>query len=174
MITHASWNKGMDGHNGRLIFLGRRVLNTYLMMFLSSHPKVLQSSLHDNLKPPEKKQKESIVFPEPEFDLASTTERLLDTYILGEYVGGPWDLQKVMRWTPALPMSAAPTLSTPAPAALRSSGLYKVRGACVEAVIGGIFHHYVSYQLIPRTELKQTTRGAQSHTEYFTHISFPT
>lgn len=145
MVTHASWNRGMDGHNGRFTFLGRRVLHAYLMMYLSSRPDGNSPKSQVNQNTVEK----SRYFPEPEFNLKAVTERLLDTYILGEYVGGPWDLHKIMRWTPALPMSAAPTDSTPATSrkALLSSGLYKVRGACVEATIGGIYHQYVCLAL---------------------------
>jgi len=141
IVTHASWNKGAEGHNGRLIFLGRRVMNAYLNMFLVTHLGVPSMSMHKPRKS-SPKAKANDAFPEPEFDFTFVSERLLDTYILGEHVGSAWELQNVMRWTPALPMSAAPTSSTPPLLALRSSGLYKVRGACVEATIGGIFHQY--------------------------------
>jgi len=141
IVTHASWNKGVEGHNGRLIFLGRRVMNAYLNMFLVTHSSV-PSTPAQRPRKGSAKAKANDAFPEPEFDLTAVIERLLDTYILGEHVGSAWELQNVMRWTPALPMSAAPTSSTPPLLALRSSGLYKVRGACVEATIGGIFHQY--------------------------------
>jgi len=141
IVTHASWNKGRDGHNGRLIFLGRRVLNAYLMMFLSTTPRNCQTTSRDRHKS-SKKANASSLLGELEFDLSRVSEPLMDTYILGEYVGAPWELQKIMRWTPVLPLSAAPTASTPTSAALRSSGLYKVRGVCVEAAIGGIYHHF--------------------------------
>jgi len=137
IVTHASWNKGIEGHNGRLIFLGRRVMNAYLNMFLLSHSKGSSPSSQKAGK-----SKSTGTLSEPELDLAALSERLLDTYILGAHVGSAWELQKVMRWTPAVPLSEAPNSSSPPAVALRSSGLYKVRGACVEAAIGGIFHQY--------------------------------
>jgi len=139
IVTHASWNKGLEGHNSRLIFLGRRVMNAYMNMFLLSRS---SDSTPSSQKSRKSKAKLAPAFGELEFNLTAVIERLMDTYTLGEHVGPAWGLERVMRWTPALPMSEAPTSSSPPALALRSSGLYKVRGACVEAAIGGVFHQY--------------------------------
>ena len=141
IITHASWNKGLQGHNGRFIFIGRRVLRVYAMLFLTSHA---GSEQHDS------------------YNFDAICDKLLDTYVLGEHVGSAWELQSVMRWTPAI--ADKRLLKDKAIRAernknrlvsreigegitLRSSGLYKVRGATVEAVMGGIYHQFVSCSL---------------------------
>ena len=96
--------------------LGRRVMNAYLLLFLQSSSAMT-----------------------PEHDLDHILERTLNTYVLGEYVGPQWQLARVMSWTPAV---SSPLESSTASS--RSVGLYKVEGATVEAVVGGIFHQYVS------------------------------
>ncbi|KZT41625.1 hypothetical protein SISSUDRAFT_981534 [Sistotremastrum suecicum HHB10207 ss-3] len=147
MITHASWNKGMEGHNARFSFLGRRVLKAYMMIFLTSHsdPATLE-----------------------ETDFHQLTEKLLDTYVLGEHVGSAWNLQYVMRWTPALSDKRLSTdragpgnrnrgraVEIGEGITLRSSGLYKIRGATVEAVMGGIYHQF---------------GGSTAHRIFHTHV----
>lgn len=52
--------------------------------------------------------------------------RCLDTSKLGETIGNDWELERVMRWS---------TNS-------ENSGVYKVRGSTVEAVVGAISHQY--------------------------------
>ena len=108
-----------------LASIGRRVLQSYLLLFLHS-----SSAL------------------KPTHDYEQLMQRALNTYVLGEYVGPQWQLGKVMKWTPATsnttlasdPMSAV-TLGREA---TRSIGLYKVEGMAVEALVGGVFHQFVS------------------------------
>lgn len=74
------------------------------------------------------------------------SEKLLNTYVLGEHVGAAWELERIMRWKPAVELDVAELedVKVQSPhTALRSSGLYKVRGATVEGVMGGIFHQFV-------------------------------
>lgn len=82
-------------------------------------------------------------FALPFDDLDDYCDDVLNTYKLGEFVGGAWQIERVMRWTPAL------VEPSDAGVLLRSSGLFKVRGAVVEAVVGGIFHQHVRRPLNP-------------------------
>ncbi|KIJ35244.1 hypothetical protein M422DRAFT_79394, partial [Sphaerobolus stellatus SS14] len=126
MTTHVSWQRGTEGHNGRLSFIGRRVLQTYLLLFLH------ECTLAPAPFAPRKTDPKS-------YDEIS--EKMLDTYVLGEHVGGAWQLERIMRWTPAIPELDTLKAETPG-RILHSSGLYKVRGTTVEGVMGGIFHQF--------------------------------
>ncbi|KIJ43679.1 hypothetical protein M422DRAFT_252919 [Sphaerobolus stellatus SS14] len=95
MTTHVSWQRGTEGHNGRLSFIGGGS---------------------------DKKSKKS-------YDEIS--RKMLDTYLLGEHVGGAWQLEHIMRWTPAIPELDILKVETPG-RILHSSGLYKVRGTMVQ------------------------------------------
>ncbi|KAF8579672.1 hypothetical protein K439DRAFT_1637773 [Ramaria rubella] len=148
MTTHVSWERGVKGHNGKLGFVGRRVLHTYLLLFL--HECALAPSSHKPAKnapiPPSSRLRPSSLFAgglvEPlseSYD--DISDKLLNTYILGEHVGAAWQLERIMRWTPAIAEVDALQAQSP-DTVLRSSGLYKVRGATVEGVVGGIFHQF--------------------------------
>jgi hypothetical protein len=149
MTTHVSWERGVHGHNGRLGFVGRRVLHTYLLLFL--HECTLAPRSHTPPKnapiPPSSRLRPSslsaggLVKPLTE-SYDDISEKLLNTYMLGEHVGAAWELEQIMRWTPAI--AELDLLQAQSPdTVLRSSGLYKVRGAAVEGVMGGIFHQFV-------------------------------
>lgn len=97
---------------------GRRVLNSYLLMFLDSSPTLNPKDHH--------------------FDLI--LERTLDTHTLGEFVAPKWNIGRIMRWTPVLSTGVPTTRPDEAP---RSVGLYKVQGSTVEAIMGGIYHQFV-------------------------------
>lgn len=128
LLTHASYRGGRYGHNTRLSFVGRRVLHAYLRLFvLSATVPDASSTPTDALRFP---------FQLPFDDVDAFCDDLLNTYRLGEHVGGAWQVENVMRWTPALVDHDEPGKL------LRSSGLFKVRGTTVEAVMGGIFHQY--------------------------------
>jgi hypothetical protein len=103
-----------------LLFLsGRRVLEGYLLLLLSSSPALyLKHDLHDMV------------------------QRTLNTYTLGQHVGSAWGLGRVMRWTPTI---AADKLKAGHDnrELLKSVGLYKVQGEAVSAVMGGIFYQFV-------------------------------
>lgn len=153
ILTHASHPAAVYGHNNGLSFIGaffcsldssnaadlmlttfplsdalssnktsigRRVLESYLLLLLSSSP---------NLKPTD--------------DLEIIISRTLSTYVLGEHVGPIWGLGRVMRWSPAVKHERLQT-GVDQTALLKSVGLYKVQGEAVAAVIGGIFHQFVS------------------------------
>ncbi|GJJ10350.1 hypothetical protein Clacol_004576 [Clathrus columnatus] len=148
MITHISWERGMRGHNARLGFLGRRILHAYLHLFL--HECSLPSPSHlpsknapipptDHLRTSAFSSKTSHKPLTQSYD--DISDQLMNTYILGEHVGAAWELERIMRWTPAV-AELEVLRKEGADTVLRSSGLYKVRGATVEGVLGGIFHQF--------------------------------
>ncbi|KAF8526570.1 hypothetical protein BU17DRAFT_62062 [Hysterangium stoloniferum] len=147
MTTHVSWERGVQGHNARLGFVGRRVLHTYLLLFLHecSLPPPSFTPPKNAPIPPSAHLRNSALnaggstpLTQPYEDIS---EKLLNTYVLGEHVGAVWELERVMRWTPAI--AEMDTLKAERPdTILRSSGLYKVRGATVEGIMGGIFHQF--------------------------------
>ncbi|KAI0094939.1 ribonuclease-III-like-domain-containing protein [Irpex rosettiformis] len=121
ILTHQSHKHAAISSNTRLSFIGRRVLSTYLMLFLHSNPEINEG-----------------------FDYELMTERALNTYTLGEYVGPKWGLPSVMKWRPVgldekFDVRDALRLGREAS---RSIGLYKVAGTTVEAVVGGVFHQF--------------------------------
>jgi dsRNA-specific ribonuclease len=174
ILTHGSHKNAVDGHNGRLSFVGmsitptvrhelmylkgRRVLESYLLLFLQSSPSL-----------------------NPEHDYEFIVSRALSTYVLGEHVGQPWDIQRVLQWSPSVPSeqlgkitrklssqskadkrclepdfegTGAKREDSPpeewldvealGPEVPRSVGFYKVLGEAVQAIIGGIFHQFAS------------------------------
>lgn len=103
---------------------GRRVLKTYLLLYIHSSPALL---------------------PTHDYDLI--LERALNTYVLGQHVAPKWGLGRVLKWAP---VNISPKLESVAedysrmdPKLSHSVGLYKVMGTSVEAVVGGVFHQYV-------------------------------
>ena len=62
-------------------------------------------------------------------------DELLLTARLGDGVGRKLGLEQVMRWQPAI----ADGQRGP-----KETGLFKIRGVTVEALVGAIYHHYVS------------------------------
>ncbi|WFD30846.1 hypothetical protein MSPP1_001870 [Malassezia sp. CBS 17886] len=117
-LTHESWMYGMHGHNRRLAFLGRRVLKTYLTLFLYNALAAAGADAEYLAK-----------------FLASPkgVDEVLTTQHLGDHVGRALRLEKVMRWLPATNLDTTQRE--------RGTGLFKVRGTCVEAVVGAIYHH---------------------------------
>ncbi|KAG8868755.1 hypothetical protein FRB98_003232 [Tulasnella sp. 332] len=124
MITHPSWKAGFEGHNNRLSFIGRRVLNAYLVLFLHDARAKLQASTPST----------SAEAPE-EADYQAIVETALDTGPLGKYVGGAWKVEDVTRWTS--------NVAVEADKGLHWAGRHAVRAATVEAIMGGVFHQYV-------------------------------
>lgn len=151
ILTHASHPDAMRRHNGRLAFvgafrppfpcllqetyskdfLGRRVLQSYLLMFIHSSPAL-----------------------RPEHNYDTILERALNTYVLGEHVAPKWALGKVLKWRPMnvghFSKPLGPSVDVPSPLMnlerdnARGVGMYKVHGTTVEAIVGGIFHQFVS------------------------------
>ncbi|KAI1792730.1 hypothetical protein LXA43DRAFT_886881 [Ganoderma leucocontextum] len=129
ILTHASHPDATRRHNARLSFVGRRVLQSYLLMFIHSSPAL-----------------------RPEHDYEKFILHALNTYTLGEHIAPQWDLGKVIKWKPmnvgSLSRPLGPDEDVPSPFAdvkadnARSIGMYKVHGTTVEAVVGGVFHQF--------------------------------
>lgn len=180
ILTHTSHPDAIYRHNARLSFIGmppkliqrgvifsqdpgRRILQTYLHLFLHSSP-----ALH------------------PTHDYSQISQRALNTYVLGEHVAPLWSFGKVMKWTPvAGPLLSTPTarqegpvavLSRLGPEASRSVGLYKVQGTAVEALVGGVFHQFVCPYLLSglRTRIDQRfytfQGGSVAHRLFHTRV----
>jgi len=122
LVTHTSWMGGYQGHNSRFLFLGRRFLRANMFMFLQSAEVHTPKTKYD--------------VPPWDDEVAAGSGTALETHTLGKEVGRVWGLERVMRWVPVMPDS------TKTERVLMSSGLWKVRGATVEAVIGGILHQH--------------------------------
>ncbi|KAJ7057796.1 ribonuclease-III-like-domain-containing protein [Mycena amicta] len=141
ILTHASHPAAFHGHNAQFAFIGRRVLESYLLLLITSSP---------HLK--------------PTHDLQEIVSRVLNTYVLGEHIGSKWGLGRVMRWTPTIPASLlTPEARQDKPKLLKDVGLYKVQGDAVTAVLGGIFqqfgasvaHRVFHTRMLPRLLLTQ-------------------
>ncbi|KAG6827446.1 hypothetical protein H0H92_011743 [Tricholoma furcatifolium] len=119
ILTHGSHPSAIYGHNGAFSFIGRRVLESYLLLMLNSSPALKKTSI----------------------PIDEIVARTLNSYTLGEFVGSKWGLGRAMRWTPSV---AAPSLNKGLEQGelLRSVGLYKVQGDAVSAVVGGVFFQF--------------------------------
>ncbi|KIY69334.1 hypothetical protein CYLTODRAFT_420836 [Cylindrobasidium torrendii FP15055 ss-10] len=122
LLTHASHPAAAQGHNAQLTFIGRRVLESYLLLLLSSSPNLDATD-----------------------DLAAISSHAINTYLLGEHVGRDWQIGRVLRWVPAVSHTTASTggdLNLLDPKEGRSVGLYKVQGDTVAAVVGGVYREF--------------------------------
>jgi hypothetical protein len=108
----------------RKINTGRRVLESYLLLFLNSAPNL--SARHD---------------------LEEITARAINTYTLGKHIGSRWGLGRIVRWVPTLPKQfvdkADMASNKPFGSLSKRAGLYKVQGDAVAAVMGAIFQQFV-------------------------------
>ncbi|EPT03253.1 hypothetical protein FOMPIDRAFT_57952 [Fomitopsis schrenkii] len=77
MLTHGSHSSAKVRHNARLSFMGRRVMQFYLLALLDSSPSLRADHEFDHL-----------------------SEHTLNTYILGEHVAAAWRLGDVLKWSP--------------------------------------------------------------------------
>lgn len=121
--------------------IGRRVLHTYLTLFLHS------SSASD-----------------PEHDYELIASRTLNTYALGQHVAPKWNLGRILRWYPAASVNQVQknmqydarnrggpgneeltVLLRTHPQLVKSVGLYKVMGEAVQAIVGGVYHQFVRW-----------------------------
>lgn len=57
---------------------------------------------------------------------------ILHTSKMGDSIGRQLGLEKVMRWTPAV---------TDGQLGPKETGLFKIRGVCLEALVGAVYHH---------------------------------
>lgn len=120
--------------------IGRRTLHAYLILFLHSSPAA-----------------------DPTHDFEYIASRALNTYALGQHVAPKWNLGRALRWQPAVNSGQRPDLGYDIkgrvgkdgdeelavalrahPTLMRSVGLYKVMGEAVQAIIGGVYHQFVS------------------------------
>ncbi|KAG8715051.1 hypothetical protein FRC08_011049 [Ceratobasidium sp. 394] len=139
IITHSSWRAGMEGTNRRFSFIGRRVLEAYMLAFLHAHTPLTPTP--PLTRPPSDPQPDTQIsrLPMPssilEQDFTEITNQAVNAPVLGMLVGNVWELERVMRWVPNL---VGESISN-------DPGLYTVRGTTVEAVVGGVFHQFVSW-----------------------------
>ncbi|KAF4616811.1 hypothetical protein D9613_008499 [Agrocybe pediades] len=137
ILTHASHRDARRGHNAGLSFIGalsrfpepkgceteaeitgRRVLSSYLLMFLQSSPELT-----------------------PQHDFEEILASTLHTNLLGEHVGHEWGVGQVLVWQPAASASKLNGERTEL-SVLRSAGLYKVQGEAIQAIMGAIYQQY--------------------------------
>ncbi|KLO07780.1 hypothetical protein SCHPADRAFT_881219 [Schizopora paradoxa] len=135
MLTHASAKEAWAASNTRLSYVGRRVISTYLLLFLHHATTRLSSSSSSHILSPSSSQ----------FDFDAINYRATYTALIGEHVGRAWNLQRSMLWTPpvSLAYSSSP-LSTEERigGSSKAPGLYKVQGTTVEAIMGGLYHQF--------------------------------
>lgn len=118
-MTHESFRNGRQGHNRRLAFLGRRSLKMFTSLYLFEQ---LQAS--NGAAPSEYIRK--LV------NSTASVDAMLVTSRLGDKVGRQLQLEKVMKWTP--------NVIDEGQLGPRETGLFKVRGSCVEALLGAVYH----------------------------------
>ncbi|KAF8699037.1 hypothetical protein AX14_001006 [Amanita brunnescens Koide BX004] len=144
ILTHGSHPSSVDGHNARFDFIGRRVIESYLLLFLNSSSAL--RSAHD---------------------LDAILNRTVNSYILGEHVGSSWGLGRALRWTPSIPASQMLSVNDGNRKLLKGVGFYKVQGDTVAAVIGGIYHQFGASvaqrvfhtRLLPKLLLEGSSEG---------------
>ncbi|KAG2078227.1 hypothetical protein BDR04DRAFT_1131958 [Suillus decipiens] len=138
ILTHGSHKTAVHGHNGRLSFVGRRVLESYYLLFLHS-----------------------VARNQNQHDYEYLSSRALNSYLLGEHVAPRWSLGRILRWTPTVSQdvllahknvkksSAKQPVEAELenalmenPGIVRSVGLYKVMGDAVQSVMGGVYHQF--------------------------------
>jgi len=102
---------------------------------------------------------------DPKHDYDMIIARTLNTYGLGQFVAPKWYLGRVLRWQPTIDPRAKfnyevknrgngsgvdvdPELAVALrahPNVARGVGLYKVMGEAVQAIVGGAYHQFVSF-----------------------------
>lgn len=95
--------------------LGRRIIESYFLMFLHSCPNVNSGA-----------------------DYAKTSSNALNTYTLGEHVGREWGIGKVLKWKSMVDPQMIERGTDNG-----RIGLHKVLGTTVEAIVGGVYHQFV-------------------------------
>lgn len=159
MVTHKgaispNADAARSQHNAKLSFLGRRILRLYLSIFYHAHASLLEQARDQRHANPN--------FPTPSSStLASlklceaALEEALDSRALGRYVGSRWELEDNMVWRAMTGRDGRPT------------GLTKISGQAVEAIIGGVFRQYgaatalqvFNSRILPFLPLPQELRG---------------
>ncbi|TFK23516.1 hypothetical protein FA15DRAFT_620706 [Coprinopsis marcescibilis] len=118
ILTHGSHVGARQGHNAGLSFMGRRVLESYLFLFLNASA---------NLK--------------PSHDLDEIASHTLNTNVLGEFVGSKWGYGNVLQWKPAVSQRELEA-QTDTDKAWKRIGFYKVQGDAVAATMGAVFSQH--------------------------------
>ena len=118
-MTHESYLNAREGHNRRFAFVGRRTLKLFTTLFLHSRLQGLS------------KGDAAHIYINRLLESPSAVDTILSTHRLGDKVGRELGLEKVMRWTPAV---------SDGQLGPRETGLFKVRGVAVEALVGAIYH----------------------------------
>ncbi|GAA5926180.1 uncharacterized protein JCM15063_000207 [Sporobolomyces koalae] len=142
---------GKNGHNEKMSFVGRRILRLYLTLHLNTKLSESRPALLAHAVSPR------------------AIDALLNTKQLGATVGAAWKLEDAMRWREVRGPTGEMT------------GLWKVRGMGVEAVMGAVFtsqgietasklfHQLVlpnlTFPQTLRTALDESSAGASSTTE---------
>lgn len=116
-------------------YAGRRALKTYLSLYFFH---ILSESRRASA---------------PENDILTLqhilaephgVDNMLRTQQLGDHVGRALQLERVMRWQPSTVRALYDSHQhTDSAHGSLESGLFKVRGTCVEALVGAIYHYRV-------------------------------
>jgi hypothetical protein len=132
VLTHLSHRDSVTGHNSRFAFLGADIC-----LFPCFYPCHLVISITG------RRTLEAYLFlflqglpAAAEHDHSRIVARVLNTHALGENVAPHWRLEDFMRWAP--PRAGYAGLDG------RATGLHKVAGTTVEAVVGGVLHQFVN------------------------------
>jgi hypothetical protein len=134
----------LSEHNTKLSFIGRRAMHFALSNFLlhaprsssSSTPASSSSSSDDNHSKTIGKSTSEVV-----------EDALLTKFVLGQYVGHQWELEKIMRWRELGPPPSKQLSSSgeeTQPRVLHGTGLWMARGHVVEAIVGAVMAEHVS------------------------------
>ncbi|EFP74940.1 uncharacterized protein PGTG_01533 [Puccinia graminis f. sp. tritici CRL 75-36-700-3] len=125
-------------HNTKLSFIGRRAMHFALSNFLLHAPRSSSSSTPASPSSPSDDHHSKRTGK-------STSEvvedALLTKFVLGQYVGHQWELEKIMRWRElSPPPSKQPSSSgeETQPRVMHGTGLWMARGHVVEAIVGAV------------------------------------
>lgn len=173
MVTHkgsisANAPAELSQHNARLAFLGRRILRLYLSIFFHAHTSLLEQARRQQQASDD--TADAIAPSSGSPSSTKLTESLLNdtlnTYSLGRFVATRWELEHNMRWMQMVDHRGRP------------SGLGKVSGQAVEAIMGGIFRQYgaavalqvFNSRVLPFLDLPKVLRApsvqlAKAHTD---------
>jgi len=139
LLTHASHpDAQLQGHNGRLAFGGRRVLESYFLLFLQSCPEIRPTDDYEQL--------------------ASST---LNTYLLGEHVAPKWSLGRVLRWTPVGDIQVSPRNTSVGLHKVMGTTVEAVVGGIYHQFGGSVAHRIFHTRILPHLLLPGTSQGLQ-------------
>ncbi|CDZ97551.1 Ribonuclease III domain [Phaffia rhodozyma] len=141
MLTHISSREARIGtapNNRKLAFLGRRLLEMHLQMFLF-HVRDPKNHLPGQVA----EGRELVIKTEDGKTLGDGSEaqfmrEVLDPRVLGQYVGSKWGLENYMEWSGKTPASSA----VADPNIRVKRGVSTVRGNIIGSVFGGLSHAY--------------------------------